>query len=71
MRRLWTDPCLLAWTLVEIVASPLIAAGKLRRLRKGYVSEFDLRRWIIPELGASAPKETSALRVVFVGAGPG
>jgi len=57
--------------LAEIVAFPLIAVGKLRRHRKGYVSEFDLRRWNVPELGASAPNETSAPRVVFVGAGPG
>lgn len=68
MSRVWTDPRLLFWSLLEAAASPALLALKLKRhFLQDYEWEFEPRRWRIPNLSPDVPPA----RIVFVGAGPG
>lgn len=72
MRRVWTDPRLLAWMLLSTLLTPALFALKARKyFGRKQRSEFDPDRWNLPpttpELTEKA-LQSGKIHVVFVGA---
>jgi 3-deoxy-D-manno-octulosonic-acid transferase len=68
LSAVWTNPGLLGWTLLTLLATPLALTRKIRRRRHAY--EFDPKRWFIRRLD-EAPANGSGPRIAFVAAGYG